>query len=184
MATPPPPPPPLSGLSPFSSKIFWLGEGGVGSNYVCIVCFCQITWACWVNLHCEVNWTLRNSLLGTQLNHFGTLVKWLTVCLWTKWLCVRIPLQSFKHLECFSVKARFYNCECCNDAILLRYWTLRKKCPSTEFFLVRIFLYLDWIRENTDQEKLRIRTFFARCAFLIIPSVMPPEYQVDGTRNL
>ena len=30
--------------------------------------------------------------------------------------------------------------------------TLRKKCPNTEFFLVRIFLY-------SDQKKLRIWTF-------------------------
>ena len=27
--------------------------------------------------------------------------------------------------------------------------TLRKKCPNTEFFLVHIFLYLDWIRRYT-----------------------------------
>ena len=25
----------------------------------------------------------------------------------------------------------------------------REKCPNTEFFLVRIFLYLDWIRRFT-----------------------------------
>ena len=31
-----------------------------------------------------------------------------------------------------------------------------EKCPNTEFFLVRIFLYLDWIQENKDQKKLRI----------------------------
>ena len=30
---------------------------------------------------------------------------------------------------------------------------LREKCPNTEFFQVRIFLYLDWIQENTDQKK-------------------------------
>ena len=28
--------------------------------------------------------------------------------------------------------------------------TLRKKCPNTEFFLVRIFLYSDWIRRFTE----------------------------------
>ena len=32
---------------------------------------------------------------------------------------------------------------------------LRKKCPNTEFFLVRI-------KENTDQKKLRIRTLFTQ----------------------
>ena len=28
----------------------------------------------------------------------------------------------------------------------IEYGTLREKCPNTEFFLVRIFLYSDWIR--------------------------------------
>ena len=32
-----------------------------------------------------------------------------------------------------------------------------------EFFLVRIFLYSDWIQENTDQKKLRIWTLFTQC---------------------
>ena len=49
--------------------------------------------------------------------------------------------------------------------------SLREKCPNTELFLVRIFPHSDWIerdispysvrmRENTDQKKLRIWTFF------------------------
>ena len=29
---------------------------------------------------------------------------------------------------------------------------LCEKCPNTELFLVRIFLYSDWIRENKDQK--------------------------------
>ena len=52
---------------------------------------------------------------------------------------------------------------------------LRKKCPNTEFLLVRILLYSDWIdlldkslysvliQENTDQKKLRIWTLFTHC---------------------
>ena len=40
---------------------------------------------------------------------------------------------------------------------------LREKCPNTGFFLVRIFLYLDWILEKTDQKKLCIWTLFAQC---------------------
>ena len=40
--------------------------------------------------------------------------------------------------------------------------SLREKCLNTEFFLVRIFPYLDWIRKNTDQENLHIRTLFAQ----------------------
>ena len=31
--------------------------------------------------------------------------------------------------------------------------SLREKCPNTEFFLIRIFLYSDWKQENTDQKK-------------------------------
>ena len=39
-------------------------------------------------------------------------------------------------------------------------------CPNTEFYLVRIFLYLDWIQENTDQKKLHIWTHFTQWIFL------------------
>ena len=44
----------------------------------------------------------------------------------------------------------------------MRLWkkSLREKCPNTEFFLVRIFLYSDWIQENRDQKKLRMWTLF------------------------
>ena len=31
------------------------------------------------------------------------------------------------------------------------FMALREKCQNTEFFLVRIVPYSDWIRENTDQ---------------------------------
>ena len=40
--------------------------------------------------------------------------------------------------------------------------TLPEKGPNTELFLVRIFPYLYWIRENTDQKKLRIWTLFTQ----------------------
>ena len=36
--------------------------------------------------------------------------------------------------------------------------TLREKCPDTEFFLVRIFLYSDWIRGFTQFEYRKVRT--------------------------
>ena len=39
---------------------------------------------------------------------------------------------------------------------------LREKCPNTEFLLVYIFPYSNWIRENTDQKKLRIWTLFTQ----------------------
>ena len=41
--------------------------------------------------------------------------------------------------------------------------TLREKCPNAKFFLVRIFLYSDWIQENSDQKNLRIWTHFTQC---------------------
>ena len=41
--------------------------------------------------------------------------------------------------------------------------TLREKCPNTEFFLVRIFLYSGRIQENTDQEKHHIWALFTKC---------------------
>ena len=40
--------------------------------------------------------------------------------------------------------------------------SLREKCPKTELFLVCIFLYSDWIQENTDQKYLRIWTLFTQ----------------------
>ena len=35
-------------------------------------------------------------VLTTQLNHLASLAKWLSVRLWTRWLWVRIQLQSLK----------------------------------------------------------------------------------------
>ena len=47
--------------------------------------------------------------------------------------------------------------------IVLFNLALPEKCPNTEFFLVRIFLYSVQIQENADQEKLRIWTLFTQC---------------------
>ena len=48
--------------------------------------------------------------------------------------------------------------------------SLREKCPNTEFFLVRIFLYSGWIQENKDQKKLRLWTLFMQ--FVCIGTVV------------
>ena len=40
---------------------------------------------------------------------------------------------------------------------------LREKRPNTKLFLVRIFLYSDWILENTNKKYLRIWTLFTQC---------------------
>ena len=39
------------------------------------------------------------------------------------------------------------------------HWSMRGKCPNTKFFLVSIFPYSDWIRENAVQEKLIWKLF-------------------------
>ena len=44
---------------------------------------------------------------------------------------------------------------------------LHEKCWNTEFFLVHIFLYSDWIRENTNQKKLLIWTLHAVTSFFL-----------------
>ena len=38
-----------------------------------------------------------------------------------------------------------------------------KSVQIQTFFLVRIFLYSDWIQENMDQKKLPIWTLFTQC---------------------
>ena len=47
---------------------------------------------------------------------------------------------------------------------------MRKKCPKREFFLVRIFPYLDSIQKKTDQKTLRIWTLFTQCEIFDIIS--------------
>ena len=43
--------------------------------------------------------------------------------------------------------------------------SLCENCPNKEFFLVHIFPYSNWIRENTDQKKFRIWTLFTQWYF-------------------
>ena len=50
-----------------------------------------------------------------------------------------------------------------NENAKLKKLPLREKCPSTELFLVRIFLYSGRIQENTNQKWLHIRTLFTQC---------------------
>ena len=42
---------------------------------------------------------------------------------------------------------------------ILELQPLREMCPNTEYFLVRIFLYSDWIQENTYQKNEYLDTF-------------------------
>ena len=70
-------------------------------------------------------------------------------------------------------------------------YSLREKCPNTELFLVRIFLYSVGIQENTDQKQLRIWTFFTKwllpcdwiiylCALLFIDIVINNNWVVKN----
>ena len=54
-----------------------------------------------------------------------------------------------------------------------------------EFFLVRIFPYSIQIREDTDQKKLRILTFFTQCKWLlrILLLIKLIRYFEECTRN-
>ena len=58
--------------------------------------------------------------------------------------------------------------------VVLTFPPLREKCQNTEFFVVCIFLYLDWMQENTDQKKLSIWTLFTHCTRLLITSIHLP----------
>ena len=40
-----------------------------------------------------------------------------------------------------------------------RSYTLREKSPNPEFYLVHVFPFLDWMRENTDQKNSVLDTF-------------------------
>ena len=57
--------------------------------------------------------------------------------------------------------------------------TLREKCSNMEFVLVRIFLYLYWILENTNQKKLHIWTLFTQCYLNLLPYTL--QYPVKTT---
>ena len=45
-------------------------------------------------------------VLATQLNHLASLAKWLSACLWSKWLWVRVLLQSLKN-DSLCIKSYF-----------------------------------------------------------------------------
>ena len=68
--------------------------------------------------------------------------------LWSADLSKSFPNSLRQYLSIFDIFfKRFYlvekKCGVTN--------TLHEKCPNTELFLVRIFLYLDWIRRFTEQ---------------------------------
>ena len=66
-----------------------------------------------------------------------------------------------------KISHTFYVEACCIEKNNLSS-SLREKCLNTEFFLVRIFLYSDWIQEYTDQKKFSIWTLFTQCMICLV----------------
>ena len=81
------------------------------------------------------------------------------------WLCLNSSILSLYGRIRVSENPYFcifYAVEVLKKILKNQWWleTLREKCPDTYFFLVRIFLYSDWIQGNADQKKFRIWTLF------------------------
>ena len=97
---------------------------------------------------------------------------WLNNCAETPLLMRKILLLHYAALPYFLSNFHYYNVlnanfSLCNVKPILYLWslpippenirkrliswsfTLREKCPNTEFFLVHIFLHLNWIRRFT-----------------------------------
>ena len=78
-------------------------------NFRCCACFKQgVPWhsdnfRVWIHsdMHMWHDKNIQSNatywyVLKTQLNHFTSLAKWLSVHLWTKWLWVRVQLQTLE----------------------------------------------------------------------------------------
>ena len=57
-----------------------------------------------------------------------------------------IEMKQLYPLSCYKLDLR-------NDKFMKFGSVPKEDSPNTEFFLFRIFLYSDWIQENTDQKK-------------------------------
>ena len=80
---------------------------------------------------------------------------WYFVCyLLCLWQLTVLPHKKNLLLNTF-MKEKYF-------AFFLSWNKLREKCPNTECFLVRIFLYSIRIQENRDQKKLQIWTLFTQ----------------------
>ena len=71
-----------------------------------------------------------------SLEIYGTILHWYCCHVW---ICApNCYLDLINYINCYVV--------CCSCTC-----SLRQKCPNAELFLVRIFLYSDWIRRFTPQ---------------------------------
>ena len=78
----------------------------------------------------RLSFTVRNRLI---------IFLFYLICLIQYYWFLYIPSKKIRILTTWMVKS-----------------TLCEKCANAEFFVVRVFPWSDWIRENTDQKKLRI----------------------------
>ena len=71
--------------------------------------------------------------------------------------------QTFVSQSIFYNLFKHSNFDGLYDARPLEESALRQKCPNTEYFLVRGFLYSFRIQENMNQKKLCIWIIFTQC---------------------
>ena len=92
-------------------------------------------------------WTLRitRKTMTLGLNQEGTKQKYTYQKLLTS--------RSWKVGVEYTAQVHWFDFSLCS---------LCEKCPNTEFYLVRIFLYSVLIQENTDQKILRFLTRFSQ----------------------
>ena len=62
----------------------------------------------------------------------------------------------------------YFGCVSQLPTINKKHIELSEKCSNTEFFLVRLFLYYDWIQENIDHKKIPYFLKFERIMALVV----------------
>ena len=63
----------------------------------------------WILSDCNVTRTRNHLVCKRTLNYLATLAKWLSVCLWTKWLLVRVTLKIFLFANSLSGNGKTTN---------------------------------------------------------------------------
>ena len=107
-------------------------------------------------LHIYEIWPVRHEFIYKPIFLWSmlTFVWYLLICR----LLVGIPLGM---ILCSA--AETFLMICISKIMFEHSFSHCMKCPNTELFLVRIFMYSVQIQENTDQKKLSIWTLFTPC---------------------
>ena len=89
------------------------------------------------------------------------LVKYHLIIFWNKYLILTNNFDTQNHFQIDDpyslLKAMLYECQrSCKFEYLCSSFvysivSLREKCPNTKLFLIRIFLYSDWIQRFTEK---------------------------------